>query len=246
MERLDKVLANSGIGSRKDVKILIRQGLVVVDGEEIKNPGFQVDPKNSTIMIGGEKLNYKKYIYIMMNKPKGVISATYDGKHKTVVNLLTEEYANIELFPAGRLDIDTEGFILLTNDGDFAHEILSPKKHVPKTYYAKIHGKVTERDIERFKEGITLDDGCKCLPADLEILRSGDTSEISLIIYEGKFHQVKRMFETVEKRVEYLKRIAMGGLMLDEALKPGQFKEITEQELNQIKIKNPSRLRGRR
>lgn len=234
MQRLDKVLSNSGIGSRKDVKILIRRGLISIDGTVITDSAFQFDPADSNIMVDGEPLNYRKHIYIMMNKPQGVISATYDGRHKTVMNLLPPEYANIELFPAGRLDIDTEGFILLTNDGDFAHEILAPKKYVPKTYYAVIEGKVEENDVQKFKEGIVLDDGYKCMPAELKILKSAEVSEIELTIYEGKFHQVKRMFEAVGEKVTYLKRTAIGGLGLDQVLKLGQCRELADEEVKMI------------
>ena len=237
LQRLDKILSNSGYGSRKDVRINIKKGMVSVDGKVVKDFSIQVDPVNSSIVIDGRKLNYRKYFYIMMNKPQGVISATYDGKNKTVINLLPEEFANIELFPAGRLDIDTEGFILLTNDGDFAHEILSPKKHVPKTYFAVVDGEAGEKDVEKFKEGIVIDDGYKCLPAELRVLEQGEVSKIELTIYEGKFHQVKRMFEAVGKNVKYLKRIAMGGLKLDETLEQGQCREITDEELKLINIK---------
>lgn len=234
-QRLDKILGNSGFGSRKDVKHLIKQGLVWIDGSIAKDPGIQVNTEASAIVIDGSPLNYKKHIYIMMNKPQGVISATYDGRHKTVINLLPLEYKNIELFPAGRLDIDTEGFILLTNDGDFAHEILAPKKHIPKTYFARIDGKVGRDDAEKFKQGVVLEDGYRCLPAELRVLESGEKSEIELTIYEGKFHQVKRMFEAVGKRVTYLKRTAMGGLKLDKMLELGQCREITDEELKDIK-----------
>jgi len=234
LQRLDKILSNLGYGSRKDVGIIIRKGMVLLDGKIVKDCSCQVNPINSIIIIEGKQLNYRKHIYIMMNKPQGVISATYDGRHKTVINLLSEEFANIDLFPAGRLDIDTEGFILLTNDGDFAHEILSPKKHVPKTYFAKVNGLVGDKDTEKFKDGIVIDDGYKCLSAELKVLKSGEVSEIELTIFEGKFHQVKRMFEALGKEVVYLKRIAMGGLKLDEKLELGQCREITDEELKLI------------
>ena len=235
IQRLDKILSNLGYGSRKDVRIIIKKGMVIVDGKMVKDCSMQVNPINSIIIIDGKQLNYRKHIYIMMNKPQGVISATYDGKNKTVINLLPEEFANIELFPAGRLDIDTEGFILLTNDGDFAHEILSPKKHVPKTYFAKVKGLVNDEDAEKFKNGVVIDEGYKCLPAELRILKSGEVSEIELTISEGKFHQVKRMFQSVGKEVIYLKRIAMGGLKLDESLELGQCRELNQEEIDLIK-----------
>lgn len=229
--RLDKVLSNSGFGSRNEVKRLVKDGLVKVDGDIVNEPSIHVDPDKSRIEIGGTLLNYRKYIYVMMNKPAGVISATSDNRLRTAVDLLPEEFACFKLFPAGRLDIDTEGLLLLTNDGQMAHNLLSPKKHVNKRYYARIDGVVTDDDIESFKEGVVLDDGYKTMPAELEILITGRHSEIELVIHEGKFHQVKRMFEAVGKKVIYLKRIQMGKLKLDEALKPGSFRELSDEEV---------------
>jgi len=234
-QRLDKLLSNHGYGTRKEIKQLIKRGIVKVDGETAKDGGMHVDPVASTIEIDGEKLNYRKYIYIMLNKPQGVVSATYDNKYKTVVDLLPDEYKPFEPFPAGRLDIDTEGFLLMTNDGQLAHELLSPKKHVPKKYYALVEGMVTEEDVEKFREGIVLDDGYKTMPAKLEIIRAGVHSEVELVINEGKFHQVKRMFKEVGKKVKYLRRIEFGGLRLDESLKPGECRELTDDELRKLK-----------
>jgi len=233
-QRLDRLLSNHGYGTRKEIKQLIKKGIVKVDGEIARDSGMHVDPLVSTVEINGEKLNYRKYVYIMLNKPQGVVSATYDNKYKTVVDLLPEEYKPFEPFPAGRLDIDTEGFLLMTNDGQLAHELLSPKKHVPKKYYALVEGMVTAEDVEKFKEGIVLDDGYKTMPAQLEIIRAGEHSEIELVIHEGKFHQVKRMFEAVGKKVKYLRRIEFGGLRLDESLKPGECRELTNDELKKI------------
>jgi len=233
-QRLDRLLSNHGYGTRKEIKQLIKKGIVKVDGEIARDSGMHVDPLVSTVEIDGEKLNYRKYVYIMLNKPQGVVSATYDNKYKTVVDLLPEEYKPFEPFPAGRLDIDTEGFLLMTNDGQLAHELLSPKKHVPKKYYALVEGMVTAEDVEKFKEGIVLDDGYKTMPAQLEIIRAGEHSEIELVIHEGKFHQVKRMFEAVGKKVKYLRRIEFGGLRLDESLKPGECRELTNDELKKI------------
>jgi len=234
-QRLDKLLSNHGYGTRKEIKHLIKKGIVKVDGEIAKDGGMHVDPLESTIEIDGEKLNYREYVYIMLNKPQGVVSATYDNKYKTVVDLLPDEYKPFKPFPAGRLDIDTEGFLLMTNDGQLAHDLLSPKKHVPKKYYALVEGMVTEDDIEKFREGIVLDDGYKTMPAQLEIIRAGAHSEIELVINEGKFHQVKRMFNAVGKKVKYLRRIEFGGLRLDESLKPGECRELTDDELRIIK-----------
>jgi 16S rRNA pseudouridine516 synthase len=232
--RIDKLLANLNYGSRKDVKKIIKEGAVFINNEVIKDPKTHVDPYKDQISVNGEEIIYREYIYLMMNKPQGVISATEDVKEKTVVDLLTEEYQRFEPFPVGRLDKNTEGLLLLTNDGQLAHRLLSPKKHVPKTYYAKIEGKVTEEDIEAFKEGIILDDGYKTKPGELKILKSGEISEIELTITEGKFHQVKRMFSAVQKKVVYLKRISMGPLQLDPNLKLGEYRELRDDELELI------------
>lgn len=234
-QRLDKILSNFGYGTRKEIKQLVKEGAVRVDGVTAKDSGMHVDPDKSTIEINGEVLNYREFIYVMMNKPAGVISATYDNRLRTVIDILPDEFRCFNLFPVGRLDIDTEGLLLLTNDGQLAHELLSPKKHVPKKYYAFITGNVAEEDKRKFGEGIILDDGYKTLPADLTILRAGDYSEIELVIHEGKFHQVKRMFESVGKKVKYLRRIEMGRLKLDETLKPGECRELTSQEVEMLK-----------
>jgi 16S rRNA pseudouridine516 synthase len=234
-QRLDKVLSNFGFGSRNEVKGLVKAGLVSVDGKATCNASMHVDPENSTITVNGEKLNYRKFIYVMMNKPAGIISATYDAKLKTAIDILPEEFACFDLFPAGRLDIDTEGMLLLTNDGQLAHDILSPKKHVAKRYYALIDGQVTNEDAQRFADGIVIDDGYKCMPAELIVIRSGLRSETEVVLHEGKFHQVKRMFEALGKKVIYLKRIQMGGLVLDESLEPGECRELTAEEVNLLK-----------
>lgn len=234
-QRLDKVLSNFGYGTRKEIKDAVKNGLVTVDGIIAKDSGMHVDPENSVIQFGEETLRYRKYVYVMMNKPDGVVSATYDSHLKTVIDILPEEFRCFDLFPVGRLDIDTEGLLVLTNDGQTAHELLSPKKHVSKRYYAVVEGEVTERDTADFKQGVVLEDGYKTLPGDLFILKSGQLSEIELVIYEGKFHQVKRMFEAVGKRVKYLKRISMGGLKLDENLKTGECRELEAQEIELLK-----------
>lgn len=234
-QRLDKILANFGYGTRREVKQLVRDGAVKVDGITAKDVGMQVDPENSIIDINGQRLNYRRFIYLMMNKPAGVISATWDNRHKTVVDILPEEYKIFDLFPAGRLDIDTEGLVLMTNDGQLAHDVLAPRKHVPKKYFAQIDGRVTPEDIQIFSQGLMLEDGYMTLPAQLAIIKCGEQSEIELIIHEGKFHQVKRMFEAVGKKVAYLKRISMGSLRLDESLKPGDCREMSEKEVNMLK-----------
>lgn len=236
MERLDKILSNLGYGSRKEIKSLIKKGEIVIDGEIVKDNGVKVDPNKSVIKVNGEEINYRKYIYIMMNKPGGVVSATFDNYDETVIDLLDYEDAVFEPFPVGRLDKDTEGLLLITNDGDVNHRLTSPKWHVDKVYYAEIDKIVDEKDIKAFEKGITLDDGYKCLPAKLEILSADENgSEVKVIIQEGKFHQVKRMFEAREKKVVYLKRLEMGNLTLDDTLSEGEYRELREDELELIK-----------
>lgn len=233
--RIDKLLSNSGFGSRKEVKLLLKGKAVEVNGVTVRDPKFHVDEKTDEVSVAGEPVVYREFIYLMMNKPQGVISATEDRFDETVIDLLTEDEQRFEPFPVGRLDKDTEGLLLITNDGKLAHELLSPKKHVDKTYYAKIDSTVTDEDIEAFKQGVVLDDGYETKPAQLHILRSGEESEIELTITEGKFHQVKRMFESVGKQVIYLKRLSMGPLELDKKLELGEYRELTEQELTKLK-----------
>lgn len=228
MERLDKVLSNMGIGSRKEVKALVKSGEVLIDGKAARDAGMQVDPYENEIVVCGQVLEYRKFIYLMLNKPAGFVSATEDKYLRTVAELVPPEYAHFEPFPVGRLDIDTEGLLLMTNDGQLAHRLLSPKYKVPKLYYAQLNKKVDEADIEEFEKGIVLDDGYKTLPGGLEIVGDG---EALVTIHEGKFHQVKRMFEAVGKEVIYLKRLSMGGLTLDEDLELGEIRELTEEEL---------------
>lgn len=235
MERLDKILSNMGFGTRKEVKSIIKSGEVKVNGQILKDSSEHINPQEDEIEVFGEKLNYRKFIYIMMNKPSGVISATEDYYEKTVVDLLDDEYIVFNPSPVGRLDKDTEGLLLLTNDGELNHMLLSPKRHVPKKYFARIEGKVTSEDVKKFKKGVILDDGYKTMPSELNIIKSDDISEIEIIIYEGKFHQIKRMFEAVGKKVIYLKRLEMGPLKLDETLKLGEYRELTEEEVNMLK-----------
>ncbi|MCJ0362926.1 rRNA pseudouridine synthase [Clostridioides difficile] len=233
-QRIDKILSNLGYGSRSEIKKYCKQGSVVVNGSEVSNPGTQVDTENDEILFNGEEVIYREYIYLMMNKPDGYISATTDKYDPTVLDLIDLSYLAFEPFPVGRLDKDTEGLLVLTNDGKLSHRVLSPKKHVPKTYYAKIDGVVTEEDVEAFLEGVVLDDGYKTMPSQLNILKSDDESEIELTIHEGKFHQVKRMFESVGKKVVYLKRLSMGNLKLDESLELGDYRELTDEEVKLI------------
>lgn len=229
--RLDKLLSNMGFGSRKEVRQFLKNGAVRVNNETEKKSGAIINTQADSVTLLGEPVVYREFIYLMMNKPQGVLSATEDTRDKTVVDLLSPDFSHFKPFPVGRLDKDTEGFLLLTNDGKLAHNLLSPKKNVPKTYYAHILGTVTDEDIESFKSGVTLDDGYKTKSGELHILKTGETSEIELTITEGKFHQVKRMFEAVDKKVVYLKRLSMGPLSLDEALSLGTYRELTKEEV---------------
>ncbi|RFU66274.1 pseudouridine synthase [Peribacillus glennii] len=233
--RIDKLLANIGYGSRKDVKKLLKSGAVKVNETVVKDAKEHVNPDSDIVTVHGETVEYREFIYLMMNKPPGVLSATEDNHQETVIDILEPEDAVFEPFPVGRLDKDTEGLLLLTNDGQLAHQLLSPKKHVPKTYFAVIDGEVTDDDIRAFRNGVTLDDGYETKPGELKILKSGIRSDIELTITEGKFHQVKRMFEAVGKRVVYLQRIRMGSLVLDEELVLGQYRELTDEEISQLK-----------
>lgn len=232
--RVDKLLSNVGVASRAELKKYCKQGLISVNGKVINNPGVQVDSENDDVRFNGEKIVYREFVYIMLNKPDGYISATFDKYDPIVLDLIDQSYLVFEPFPVGRLDKDTEGLLVLTNDGQLAHRVLSPKKHVPKTYYAKIQGKVTEEDILAFEKGVILDDGYETMPSQMKILKSDDMSEIELTIHEGKFHQVKRMFESVGKKVVYLKRLSMGKLKLDESLGLGEYRELTEEEVKLI------------
>ncbi|MBS4191693.1 rRNA pseudouridine synthase [Bacillus sp. FJAT-49705] len=232
--RIDKMLANLGYGSRKDVKKLLKDGVVQVNEQKVKDAKHHVNPEKDLVTIHGEKVEYKEFIYLMMNKPQGVISATEDIEHETVLDLLEAGDLVFSPFPVGRLDKDTEGLLLLTNDGQLAHRLLSPKKHVPKTYFAVINSEVTKEDVEAFKKGVILDDGYLTKPGELKIIKSDLTSDIELTITEGKFHQVKRMFEAVGKRVIYLQRISMGALQLDESLELGEYRELTDEEINKL------------
>lgn len=232
--RLDKLLAHSGIGTRTEVKTLIKQGHVKVNDQIIKKDGFQINENKDLVYLDDILIEYRKFVYLMLNKPDGYISATFDQVHSTVLDLI-DGYEHFDLFPVGRLDIDTEGLLLITNDGHLAHHILSPKKHISKIYYAKIAGKVDESDITAFKDGIELTD-FKCMPANLKILSANDKeSEIEVEIFEGKFHQVKRMFESRNKPVTYLKRIQMKNLKLDLNLKLGKYRELTDEELSDLR-----------
>lgn len=233
-ERLDKILANMGYGSRKEVKQYVKDGLVQVNGQLVKNAKEKADPYEDEIVIDGQLVDYREFVYIMLNKPQGYVSSTEDYVSRTVLELIDYDYLVFEPFPAGRLDKDTEGLLFLTNDGKLAHKILTPKNGVDKTYYAEIDGRVEDRHIEEFKKGMVLDDGYETLPAVLKILESDEESRIELTITEGKFHQVKRMFQAVGMEVVYLKRLTIGPLVLDENLELGDYRELTEEELEAL------------
>lgn len=232
--RLDKLLTHMGVGTRKEIKKRIKAKQVLVNGDLALDPGLHVYPSRDIIEVQGEVIEYREYIYLMLNKPQGFLSATEDVSEKVVIDLIDPKYHSFEPFPVGRLDKDTEGLLLLTNNGKLAHQLLAPKKHVPKTYYALIEGVVTEADVGAFARGVKLEDGYQTMPGQLKILRPGPTSEIELTIYEGKYHQVKRMFEAVGKRVTFLKRLTMGPLVLDPQLKPGEYRELSEEEIGQL------------
>lgn len=228
--RLDKMLSNMGVGTRKDVKAMLKKNLITVNGTYEKNGSKHIDPEIDVVKVDGEEIIYEKYIYLMLHKPDGILSATRDHHTKTVVDLIDPYFQHFQPFPVGRLDKDTEGLLLLTNDGDLAHRLLSPKKNVEKTYFATIEGRVTNEDIRKFKIGVDIGESELTKPAELVILRSGSISEIELTITEGKFHQVKRMFEAVGKKVTYLKRLQMGELILDPSLPKGEYRRLNEKE----------------
>lgn len=233
--RLDKYLADMQVGTRTEVKQLIKKGQVSVDGEIAKKPEQKIDSSQAQVIVQGERVGYTEMEYWMLHKPGGYVSATVDKKDKTVLELLKDSKRK-DLFPVGRLDKDTEGLLFLTNDGELAHQLLSPKKHVDKTYYAKIDGVVTEEHVKVFAEGLDIGEKSKTMPAKLEILSVKDQiSEIKVTIQEGKFHQVKRMFEAIGTKVTYLKRLSMGTLVLDEKLPLGEARLLTEEEIVALK-----------
>lgn len=234
-QRLDKIIASTGKWSRREVKNLVRQGRVLVDGLPARTAEEKVDPETAEITVNGEELAYRRYTWIMLNKPAGYLSATEDGRGKTVLDLLPQELRRQGLFPVGRLDKDTEGLLLLTNEGGLAHDLLSPRRHVDKVYYTRVSGRLTEEDCQAFAAGMSLDDGLVCQPAGLEILSAGEASEAYVTLREGKFHQVKRMLAQRGKPVLYLERVQMGNLLLDPVLPRGDFRFLTAEELEMLK-----------
>ena len=233
MERLDKIISATGKKSRREVREMVRQGRVLVDGKPAPAADMKVDPQTAVILLDGEPLGYDKFTYVMLHKPAGVLTATEDRRQETVLDLLPPELRRRALSPVGRLDKDTEGLLLLTNDGQLAHRLLSPKSHVDKVYYARVDGALEPGDIAAFAAGMTLGDGLECLPAGLEIL---SPTEALVTLREGKFHQVKRMLAARGKPVLYLKRLSMGRLRLDPALAPGAWRMLTEEERSALNL----------
>ena len=234
-ERLDKLLASTGRWSRSEAKRLVREGRVRVDGRVPASAEEKYDAETAALTVDGEALRLAAHTYVMLHKPAGTLSATEDGRGRTVLELLPEEYRRRGLFPVGRLDKDAEGLLLLTDDGVLAHALLSPKRHVDKLYYVRVQGALDEADRAAFAAGMTLGGGLHCLPAELRILSAGAESEALVTLREGKFHQVKRMLAARGKPVLYLKRLAMGALTLDERLAPGEWRELTKEEEKKLK-----------
>ena len=244
--RLDRFLANSGVGTRKEVKDILKKRKIKVNDDIILNGSVHIKENEDIVKYNDEIINYKPFVYIMMNKPDGVISATEDKEHKTVIDLLENKYRTYSLFPVGRLDIDTEGLLILTNDGILTHNLLAPNKHVDKKYYVELRDPVTEEAVEKLEGGIELEKEFITKNAKVEIIENSEEpinkktgernpSKAYITISEGKYHQVKRMFKAVDNKVKYLKRIQMGSLKLDEKLKMGEYRELTEKELETLK-----------
>lgn len=241
--RIDKMLSNMGYGSRSEIKKFAKSGLIRLNDKIQKDVSQIIDSESDTIFFDDKIVQYQQYIYLLMNKPQGIVSATFDNVHRTVIDILPEEYQIYKPFPVGRLDIDTEGLLLITNDGKFSHDLLSPKKHIDKTYYVEVDGELLEKDIQTFIAGITLDDGYHTMPAILNILSSSkECASCTVVIQEGKFHQVKRMFAEIGRKVLFLKRIQIGSLELDKNLQKGEVRELLPEEIELLfkKIKKPT------
>jgi 16S rRNA pseudouridine516 synthase len=236
--RLDRWLANMGCGSRSQVKQLIKSGQVTLNAAVARDPGIQVAVGRDQVTVDGRLIIYRRYLYLMLHKPAGVVSATEDLRERTVLDLIDSKYRSKGIFPVGRLDKDTEGLLLLTNHGVLAHRLLAPKSHVAKKYFVRVDGRVTTADQAAFRDGILLDDGYQTLPADMQILSADAVSEVQVALWEGKFHQIKRMFSAVGKPVIYLQRFAMGPLVLDERLGPGEYRELSEAEIALLEREN--------
>lgn len=229
--RLDKFVSDCGVATRREIKQMVKAGRISVNGEVAKTPDIKLDPETSVVTLDGNILKYEKFHYYMLNKPAGVLSATDDGKQKTVIDLLSPEMQKMGLFPVGRLDKDTTGLLIITDDGDFAHRVISPKSEIVKVYNACTESPVNDADVRAFKDGITLADGTKCLPAELRLL---DDGSCLVMVMEGKYHQVKRMLASRGKPVTALKRLKIGELELDESLKPGEFRALSQNELCRV------------
>ena len=232
LQRLDKLIASTGKYSRREVKLYIKEGRVLVDGFPAKSAEDKVDPAVSCVEVDGEDIGYREFTYVMLHKPSGVLTATEDKRQETVLDLLSADLRRQELSPVGRLDKDTEGLLLLTNDGELGHRLLSPKSHVDKVYYAELDAPLGAADAKAFEEGITLADGTQCMSAGLEILEDG--TKVLITLREGKFHQVKRMCASRGASVLYLKRLSMGALSLDETLERGEYRLLTAEEIRAI------------
>ena len=231
LTRLDKFISDCGAASRREIKQMIRAGRVTVNGAVAASPELKLDPELAVVTLDGKRLVYQKYHYYMLNKPAGILSATDDKKQSTVLDLFPPELRKLDLFPVGRLDKDTTGLLIITDDGDFAHRVISPKSGIVKLYRAETEGPVTEEDAAAFREGVTLADGTKCLPAELRLQPDGSCL---IGVMEGKHHQVKRMLASRGKPVTALKRLAVGGLVLDGDLDEGEFRPLTEDELCRV------------
>ncbi len=234
LQRLDKLIASQGKYSRREVQELIKSGAVKVNSITVRDRGAKSDDEKDIITVNGEQLDFQRFVYLMLNKPKGIVSATVDSNEKTVIDLVPKEYKGRKLFPAGRLDITTTGFVLITDDGDFAHRILSPKNHIEKTYEARLAERVTDEQIKAVCGGIELKDGTKCLPAKVRVIEDGDEPLVEIKICEGKYHQIKRMFAAAGNGVIALKRTRMGGLALDPKLNEGECRLLDPEEIKAI------------
>lgn len=234
LQRLDKLIASQGQYSRKQAQELIKSGSVKVNGAVVRDRGAKADDEKDTVCINGSEIKFERFVYLMLNKPKGVVSATNDKNEKTVIDLVPDEFKRRNLFPAGRLDITTTGFVLITDDGDYAHRILSPKNHIEKTYEARLAEAVTDEQLSTVAEGIVLKDGTKCLPAKLRVIEDGDNPLVEIKICEGKYHQIKRMFAAAGNGVIGLKRTKMGGVRLDKNLPEGKCRVLSPDEVQLI------------
>lgn len=236
MKRLDNILVNSGFGSRREVQKIIKQKKVTVNGEIINRPSMHFDILKDNICVLGEKVLYREFVYLMLNKPAGFVSATHDKFERTVLELIDDKDKFLDPYPIGRLDKDTVGLLIISNDGNMCHRVLSPKYHVEKKYFVKVNICLNSSHVEIFNNGVVLDDGYKCKPCKLVILNSdSEMSECEVILTEGKFHQIKKMFEAINSKVLYLKRTKFSGIELDESLNEGEYRNLTDEEINILK-----------